>query len=487
MIQRDVPAQYGPTPYPYQQGFPAYPPAQVPPPGGWTPPPYGIPGPPRSYPLPGAEREIPPRPPRPTKLLVGLAIFAVIALLAGLAIAVKGARNSTRREAVSQELVDSIADQVSEIRELPWRQKIAWRTVTDEEMRNLIRQELEDISPEEKAELSAVEQLIKYLRVFPADVDLQNLMRDLVEEGILGFYDPETDELVVRQTGEDAGPMEKATLAHEIAHALVDQHFDLERIEEEIDRSDDSERSAAFDALVEGDASLVMIVWARRHLSSAEISRLQEESATAGRDVLESAPRIVRNWLEFPYDKGLEFVDAIQSGGGWEAVDDAYSAPPVSTKEILHPEEYIRSARRARSREGGDPSKVKPLTPSSGCEALDEGVIGELDLSLVLEEFVDVEIAKRAAEGWRADRYLFEKCGDKKVFRATIQAESLSEATELRDAWSRWIEGWSKAEGNYPIPPSVVPGVGGGKVTGNGSTISVILADDLRLADRVAA
>ena len=47
--------------------------------------------------------------------------------------------------------------------------------------------------------------------------------------GVLGFYDPETAELVIR--GQAITPYTRQTIVHELTHALDDQHFELDRPE----------------------------------------------------------------------------------------------------------------------------------------------------------------------------------------------------------------------------------------------------------------
>ena len=44
---------------------------------------------------------------------------------------------------------------------------------------------------------------------------------------VYAFYNPEDEELVVR--GSHIGPYERSVIAHELVHALDDQHFDLDR------------------------------------------------------------------------------------------------------------------------------------------------------------------------------------------------------------------------------------------------------------------
>lgn len=416
-----------------------------------------------------------------------MAVVLSISLIAGLAIAVRGAIGSRERVTVSQELIDRIADQVAGVRELSWKSKINWRVVPPDAMRDLIRERQAEVTDQVRAELFGAGELIKYLRLFPPDQDLEELLNTVFEEEVAGFYDPEKDELVVVGSTDNVGPLERAVLAHELAHALVDQHFDLGRTEKEIDRLDDSERSAAFHALVEGDATLVTQAWASRNLSVEDMARMREDAQKAGNDALSSAPRIIRSWLEFPYVHGLEFVEAVKDQGGWRAVDDAYSNPPISTKQILHPEDFIAAERRRGSRGGGASQHLALPPPTQGCQTVHEGVMGEFDTSLVLSEFLDASKAKAAAEGWTADEFRFETCGGMKVFRATILTDSERDAGELGEAWEDWIDGWSGEEGNYPIPSSFVPGAGGGSVGGSGKSVSVILADDLAMAERRAA
>jgi hypothetical protein len=57
-------------------------------------------------------------------------------------------------------------------------------------------------------------------------------------------------------------------------------------------------------------------------------------------DVLSSMPPILRREYELPYLDGRAFVDALRDAGGWDAVNAAWSDPPRSTEQILHPGRY---------------------------------------------------------------------------------------------------------------------------------------------------
>ncbi len=498
MAQRHAPEGHphppgGPGYPPYYPGYPPPPPPYPPyPPAGPAYPPFFPPEPARQPHLVPGYRDpwarwgpAPPPPPRRNAWLVGLAVAVVILLVAGLVFAIRSIPDRRGRDPVTQELIDSIADQVAIVRGLTWRSRVGWRVVTPDEMRDLIREQNSELSEQEKADLGRVARLLKTFRLIPPETDLEGLLGEIYQSEIVGFYDTDKQELVLRSDGDGVGPVEKVALAHELAHALVDQNFDLGELKRKIEEFDDSERSAAFEALVEGDASVVMIEWGWRYLDSNEISEIEREAG--GGEVLDSAPRAIRRWVEFPYEYGTEFVFTLKSSQGWEGVDAAYEDPPSSTREILHPDKYLTRGRSAGVAGTPKAAEVEPPPRTPGCDTVLEGVAGELDTWTILEEFLAASRAREAAEGWKSDKFRFEDCGGRHVLRVDYLAESPKEADELRSAWSDWIERWSSPEGNYPHPESFSPELGGGRVSGTGSRVSVILADDLSLLERKAA
>ncbi|OWY61582.1 hypothetical protein B7486_63050, partial [cyanobacterium TDX16] len=94
---------------------------------------------------------------------------------------------------------------------------------------------LED-EEEDEGELLELQDELRALGLIDDDVDLAESLDDLLGGAVLGFYDPETGELVVR-AGE-ISPLARITIAHELVHALDDQHFELDRPEYEDDPSE---------------------------------------------------------------------------------------------------------------------------------------------------------------------------------------------------------------------------------------------------------
>jgi len=234
-----------------------------------------------------------------------------------------------------------------------------------------------------------------------ADYDLFNLYLDLYSENIAGFYDDEIRQMFVVQDSQFGGP-ERLTYAHEYAHALQDQTYSLE---EGLGFSDeaceaDSERCAALQALLEGDATLLEERWLLTYASDADFQQLLDFYDSFSSPTYESAPEFLKEDFLFPYTTGYDFVERFFLDGGWAAVDTLYADPPVSTEQILHPRRYpsdvpIRLV---------VPDVLESLGPE--WREMDRDVLGEWFTLLTLKGFLPEQQAQTAAEGWGGDYYI---------------------------------------------------------------------------------
>lgn len=241
-------------------------------------------------------------------------------------------------------------------------------------------------------------------------------------DSVAGFYDTETKELVVR--GARLTPFVRQVLVHELTHALDDQHFDLDP-----DLLDD-EAALAFDALVEGNAT---VVEARYVASLSEADRRQakaEEEAMFGGGSGPDGPEILLSLGEFPYLDGPAFVTALLAAGGHARLDQAFRAPPTTSADVLHPERFLAGRGRVRV----------PPVPAGG-RVVDEGMLGELVLRLVLAESTPDGQAVRAAAGWAGDRYVAWKSGKRTCVRTTVVLDTVADAGELVAALRTWADG----------------------------------------------
>jgi len=251
-----------------------------------------------------------------------------------------------------------------------------------------------------RSEFAVTSAVLAAFGVVPAGYDVEALVRRIAREQIAGYYDPERKTLFVA----DWIPafLQRPTLVHEVTHALQDQHFGLARFMKPLKGC--SEPSAAVAALVEGDATAVMLdAIAGEPIRGDDGARLVSvmeklNSILSLASGFAGVPRVLRETLFFPYMGGVRMV-LLTRRDDWKAVDALYADPPVSTEQVLHPER-LAGARRDAPHDVRFPSPA----PGPGWTRVGTDQVGELGLRLVLEETLPKDEAARAAEGWDGDR-----------------------------------------------------------------------------------
>lgn len=234
------------------------------------------------------------------------------------------------------------------------------------------------------------------LNFVPRDFDLYATYLSLYSAGVAGFYDSETNEFVVISDDQTLSVAEQVTHAHEFVHALQDQYFNLD----ELDSQDlDSEASAALRALAEGEARFVENVYITQYLNRAELAQLFQESADSDTAALSEVPQFMLDDLLFSYTDGLDFVTALYDADGFDAIDNAWADPPLSTEQILHPARYL----------AGDAPQLVTLAPltstlGTGWRRVEDEILGEFYLREYLAQELSAGIVERAATGWGGDR-----------------------------------------------------------------------------------
>lgn len=333
-------------------------------------------------------------------------------------------------------LTAEIADQVAAIRELELKEPIDVEILDEAGLVAYVETAFAKESPPEY--VAAYDRLLTRLGLLPPDDDLAELYVELLSSQVLGLYDEETDRLYVVARDEAIGATEKVAFAHEIAHAIQDQHFDLGSVLPE--GRDEGDRALGARTLVEGDASAVMALWMIANLTPKEQIELLEDAQDPEQvALLEGTPAILRDPLTFQYEQGLAFALGLQQTGGWADVDAAFSNPPASTEQIIHPEKYA-----------ADEAPVEVDLPAdlaarlgSGWALTLEDTLGELRLRTWLRTAGDREPKESpdtSAEGWGGDRigYLTGPDGAEAVVIRTIW-DDLSSALRFREAASHVI------------------------------------------------
>ncbi len=221
----------------------------------------------------------------------------------------------------------------------------------------------------------------------------------LIQSQLAGFYEPfDKTMYLISDLGWNVAEF---TLAHELVHALQDQHFELgSRFTYQPESND---LSSAVQALAEGDATSAAMdmLLARRgptkatDLSDDELTRPLEGSMSA--PDLASVPYVLRASLIAPYVDGVRFVHALRRSGGWQAVNAAWRSPPTTTEQVLHPDKFA-------SRETGIRVATPPPPPRGRWSVAYADVFGEEGLRIALEGWISHPSGAELAEGWGGDK-----------------------------------------------------------------------------------
>jgi hypothetical protein len=278
---------------------------------------------------------------------------------------------------------------------------------------------------ESSQDIPADQPLYQLLGLIAPEADLEEMFTALYTEQVAGFYDE--GEIVVPAREDGLSILQQGSLLHEMVHALTDQHFEFDSFLQQMLDDKRYDEVAAYRAFAEGDASLAEVMWIRT-LSQRELGEFIAESLDIDTSVLDSMPRFIRDSLVFPYESGLFFVQALQSSGGWDAVNQAYlDMPdlPGSTEQILTPGDYGRDL----------PAAVPVIDVEvPGYELTVTSVWGELSLRLMLDQGLGEANALPAADGWGGDFYHQWFDGQNAALLMVYVGDTAEDLEELRTA-----------------------------------------------------
>lgn len=341
--------------------------------------------------------------------------------------------------------IDADLKELTAITGLKIHHPVAYDLVSRDRINQFLNDRLKEaVTPEE---LRAEELTLKKFGFVPRDFDLARTTIDLLTEQAAALYDYHTRKLYIMSWTSSA--LRKEALVHELAHALADQNFHLERFIKKARKNDDS--STARMAVMEGQASWLMAEVGARSVGNTlrgrrqMVEMLSESMDSAGGfPIFEKAPLYIQITLLFPYSQGILFQNAVIERSGQAGFSQVFRNPPVSTQQILHPRKYFGGVTPV------PPPLPKPRLPR-GYKTLVEGAMGELDHSILLRQYAGKQQAGAIAPFWKAGRYsLLENTVEKRTvllyaseWENVTVARSFFELYEqvLKKKWTRMEAG----------------------------------------------
>lgn len=342
-----------------------------------------------------------------------------------------------RGGSVDPEKLEAIKAGLAAMRGLDFKAEVPIKVMRQSEMKQHFAAELEREYGEEKLKNYAL--AYGKLGLYPEEFDLKGAVLEFYSSQVAAFYDPQEKKLFLPEKlegGTMVGIVQflerrdilgEMVLAHELTHALQDQHFS---VAERLRPSNSDDKTLAFRAVMEGDATLSGFGYLFGGLDETTLPQVKEavqKSIQEARAELADIPEAILEELLFQYYGGVSFVSRVLEEKGWLGVSLLYRHPPVSTEQILHPERFLDHPDvpvRIVLRDLGG------LFPP-GWREIENNVLGEVMIRALFRRFIPAADAEAAAEGWGGDRFVAFRRGNQVALVWATAWDSVEDATEF--------------------------------------------------------
>ena len=347
----------------------------------------------------------------------------------------------------AREAVVATLSKVETIRGLEFKKPVPVEVVDDAAVREHALERLRKFYGEEQFRAQQTAYIL--LGLLPEGTDILDEYLQVLAEQAGGYYSP-SDKSFFLLDDMPAG-MAPILAAHELTHALEDQHFNLDaRLEEAFPNED---WGFARSAVHEGSAMLVMSLYMAGAMADGTVtaSDLQAMGETeAGRaEKLMAMPTALRRPLMASYLLGMNFLSrgdlsVISSGFPTGDVNRCYREGPQSSEQILHPEKFWDPSRR------DDPTSVELRKAGRvlgrGWKRVESGVLGELVLGVMVGVPTPSSLGamsgalggkdwtNAASTGWDGDLWELWTRGDSAVVLLMTVWDSAEDAVEFEAA-----------------------------------------------------
>jgi hypothetical protein len=427
-------------------------------------------------------RETPP-PSAPVAAVAAVAADAKVADAPPLSEAEK-ARQRDERAAAALARIPEIKQAVAKLRGLAFLSDVQAEQQSAADFRASLRRSIDDELPVARAE--ALSTAYTQLGLLERKLDLRKTFEDAMVSQAGGYYDPKAKKFFLVMVPSSDLMLDTIT-AHELTHALQDQHFDLQAYFAPKSKrgalGDDALNARRF--IVEGEATLTMLVYVTSAMTKRdvlapefrpalemqlgafakmgidelkEMSRQQQASGflDMGDDIrasikaMDDVPLVLMLPLLESYGRGALPVMAAYKLGGWAEVAKLYTQPPESTEQVLHPDTKLFPTRDL-------PTEISLPKAPAGYQLIHSDTIGELQWRVYFLLW-DKATSEKASEGWDGDRYavLRGRKGELLTLLATTW-DSEADAAEFEASYRRSLskrfggDGSARPDGGAPV------------------------------------
>lgn len=360
--------------------------------------------------------------PQPSPLPVPTGPHSAAAVMRRLCEAPKtGSGSGVTPEGPTPPAIATVEQEVEAVRDLRYTSHVDVKPITQEQMDRRLTKSFGKTYPVEF--YARRSQAWATIGVIPAGTSVRDALLAFQTGQVVGFYNPANKQLVyIGDTQLDL--TERFILAHELTHAIDDQHFGLSRLDAITARCDDEAFTAGLGA-IEGSAQFFATQVILRFPSDAS-------GGGGGGGSLEGVPPFVSNLELWPYTAGLAFIQRLDEQGGTILVNRALTTFPLSTEQIIHPERWPNDVPQ--------PVDVPDLGSAlgAGWTDLDVMTVGEVWLQLMLQLRLDADAADRAATGWDGGIYRAWTDGTHTAVVLRTVWDTPADAQEFVDAMRAW-------------------------------------------------
>lgn len=339
-------------------------------------------------------------------------------------------------QAVLDARVELIVPRVAELRGLDWKHSVPAGVHTPAQFIDFAKLAFEKEFEEGKLDAMAVS--LGMFGFLPLGIDFENELLSMLEGMVGGYYDPETTHFYMISTF-NQGVMADYIMAHELGHALDDQHYPLTAMQERA--AANSDRSWATTCVIEGSASAVGNQYLLQGAMRGWLEGEMEFGSMLGMlDDIDRIPPYLIITMTLPYTQGNAFLvreTNVMAGMVKAPTEEdlvrCFTDPPTSSEQILHPEKYWDE------QQFDAPTEVELADRSAefgeGWRMAESDSMGEIGCSILTMKRVPSAIevsagggnfAHEASSGWDGDvfrLYLHDELGARMDWKSVWDSE----------------------------------------------------------------